>query len=166
MKAHGYRTFSGLRWTAVALVAAAAWVSGCEIDSGDVSRSVDIRIGGRYTGPEGGRLVSGNSGAAIHRLDLQQNGHRLQGVDNNGTLYQGKIGRVGENTATLRLDGTTTAGAAFTLTGTVTVSGSTATLHGTWVEADRRGGVHGQAAVTPKPDPDPDPENGDPVFVP
>ena len=138
-----------------------ASLAGCDIESSDVSRASSVRVAGRYTGPDGARLVANNSGAAIFRLDLEQRGDRLQGVDNNGVAYEGRLRSVEPDVATFRLDGRTTAGRPFTLTGSIEVTGTRANLHGTWVESDRRSGVFGTASVTPPPDPGPEPPPDD-----
>ena len=132
-------------------------VMGCDLESSDVSRVSSVRVAGRYTGPNGARLVANNSGAAVFRLDLQQRGDRLHGVDNNGVAYEGRLRTVEPDVASFRLDGRTTVGRPFTLTGSIEVTGTRANLHGTWVESDLRSGVFGTASVTLQPDPDPDP---------
>ncbi len=156
MHTAGARTVGRRGFRATALAAGlAALVMGCETSDVDVVREAGISVAGRYRDPEGGNLVTNSSGASVRVLDLTQGGVRLEGVDNNGVRFGGRIGRVSGQTAWVELTGTTTAGAAFTLTGTITVDSTTATLRATWVEADRQGGVFGTArvaGVVPPPD--------------
>ncbi len=132
---------------AAAIAMAMALAVGCEIGSPeDVSREVGILLAGFYANP-GGRLVSQNSGAPIKTMNILQNGDRIEGVDNNGLVFRGRIGSATGSRATITLEGRTTAGHAGVLQATVDVSGSTATMRGTWIEATLYGTVYGQATV-------------------
>ena len=140
-----------------ALLLGALVAAGCETSDVGVQRGAGISVAGRYRNPEGGPLVTHQSGAQVIVLDLAQNGGRLEGVDNNGVRFGGRLGRQDGASVWVELRGRTTAGAAFTLTGTITVEGTAATLRATWVEADRQGGVLGVAEVAgiePEPGPD------------
>ena len=145
----------------------------CRFESADsVARHVNIHVGGLYRNGNG-RVVSRNTGAPIVHLNVIQDGSRLQAVDNNGQVFRGHIGQVtdtaGTNrSATFTLEGHTTAGAEGIISGTISVSGTTATMQGTWAEPALVGTVTGTAGVQapePGPDPDPDPDtdnNNDP----
>lgn len=133
---------------AAVLSAAIAFLTGCEIDSSEtVSRNVNIDVTGYYSGSLSGRLVQNNSGAAITGLDLRQNGDRLEAYDNNGIVFRGTIGQVNGDRASFTLEGRTTAGASGVISGNITVSGTSATMSGTWFEASVSARVAGSAAV-------------------
>jgi hypothetical protein len=130
---------------AVALVAAGA---GCEIRPSDgTGRSVSINVAGRYVGQLDGRVTSRNTGAPVTSLNVTQTGAALQAVDNNGLVFRGKISGETDSSAPFTLEGSTTAGAAVTISGTITVSGSSGTMHGTWIEPTLLGDVMAQATV-------------------
>ncbi|MCF7839084.1 MAG: hypothetical protein K9N49_10695 [Candidatus Marinimicrobia bacterium] len=129
---------------------------GCEIDSAESAvRQVNLNVAGIYRNPNsGGLVVTGSSGAPISQFDLRQTGDRLEAIDNNTRVYRGSIGSVTEGTtpvASITLEGTTTAGQRATLSGTIEVSGTDATMRGTWVEDALYGTVYGKATVDPTP---------------
>ncbi len=133
------------RWASVAGLAL-IW-AGCEIGSPDQTiRQVGINIAGFYANPEG-RVVSRNTGAPIETLNVIQNGDQIEAVDNNGRVFRGRIGSVSGGQASLTLEGRTTAGQVGVIQATVDVSGNTATMRGTWIEATLYGTVYGQATV-------------------
>lgn len=131
------------------LVCAAFLFMACDIDSPeDTIRDVAIIIAGFYAHPTAGStLVADNTGNPIENMDLRQSGDQLEGIDNNGNIFKGTIGQAGDNQATITLVGMTTAGAEGTIAGTVDVSGSTATMRGTWAEPTLYSTVYGTATV-------------------
>ncbi|MCX7819767.1 MAG: hypothetical protein N2652_11285 [Kiritimatiellae bacterium] len=133
----------------VMLVAGAlmAAIAGCEIGSPDeVVREVGINIAGFYANGNG-RLVSQNSGAPIVNMNLIQNGDQLQGIDNNGRVFRGRVIASSPSSATITLEGRTSSGVSGVIQATVDVSGNLATMRGTWIEATLYGTVYGQATV-------------------
>lgn len=145
------------------LVAALFIYTGCDIDSADsVSRNVPINVNGLYRN-NGSRVVSQNTGAAITALNIVQDGSRLQAIDNNGIVFKGNIGTVeattGSGSASFTMTGRTTAGAEGVMTGSISISGQTATLRGTWAEPAVFGNLVASATVGEQPDPRPTPTN-------
>ena len=136
-------------WMAAAGAAAMlAGLSACEVGSPDTAiRSVEFNVAGFYANPDGGNLVSQNTGAAIVNLNLRQTGDQLEGIDNNGKIFRGTIGDAGTSSASITLQGETTAGNPGTISGTIDSSGTTATMRGTWIENSLYGTVYGQATV-------------------
>lgn len=125
-------------------------VVGCEFGSPNrTERQVGVNIDGFYTGQLAeGRLTSSNSGAPVTSLNLRQAGASLEGQDNNGRRFAGSINGESENRVPFTLEGQTTAGARVTLIGTVNISGTTATMTGTWVEPDRTANVLASTTVS------------------
>lgn len=133
------------RWAAMALAVALA--VGCEIGSPEeVIREVGILLEGFYANPNG-RLVSQNTGAPIESMNLVQRGDQLEGVDNNGRVFRGRITSASASSALITLEGRTTAGTSGMIQARVNVAGTTATMQGTWIEATLYGIVYGQATV-------------------
>ncbi len=132
-----------------ACLAAAWWLVACEIDSADtVHRDVDIYVAAVYRHPDAGsHLVQNNSGQPIDQLDLRQDGDDLEAIDNNGSIYRGTIGQVDNGTASFTLEGANSIGNKATISGTISVSGSSATMRGTWIEATLYSTVYGVATV-------------------
>ncbi len=129
---------------AIMLLVAAA---GCEVGSPDeVVREVGINISGFYANGDG-RLVSKNSGAPIINMNLIQNGEQLQGIDNNGRVFRGRVVSSSSSSASITLEGRTSSGVSGVIQATVDVSGNLATMRGTWIEASLYGIVYGQATV-------------------
>ncbi len=123
-------------------------IVGCDVGSPDtVLREIGLVIAGYYANPNGGDLVSDNSGAPISTMNLIQNGDDLQGIDNNGRVFRGKVSTATETSAAIQLTGSTTAGTEGTIQATINVSGTSATMQGTWVEASLYGNVYGTATV-------------------
>ncbi len=144
---------------AAGLALAVLTQTGCEIGSPDTAvRAVSLVVEGLYRNPDG-NLVSRNTGASIAQLDLRQTGDQLQGVDNNNRVFNGSIGRVVGASAQFSVEGTTTAGSRGTLAGTIDLSGTTATMRGTWIESSLTGQVFGQATVATNTTPTPAPTN-------
>lgn len=132
---------------AVLIVAAVS----CELDSADsVTRSVNIIVSGFYTNPNG-NLVARNSGNAIVNMNLIQDGDQLQGIDNNGNKFSGTIGSVNDAnaSASIVMKGPTTAGKEGTIAATISVSGGTATMQGTWIEDGITSTVYAQNDEVP-----------------
>lgn len=133
---------------AVAAVAGAVLV-GCEVGSPDTTiRQVAIIISGFYRGQLPDELlVSNNTGEPITTLNIIQDGDDLQGIDNNGRVFQGTITSESETAARIVLEGTTTANADAMIQATIDLQGTNATMQGTWVEATIYGNVYGIAGV-------------------
>ena len=132
------------------LLAAGSWMFlGCELESANsVTRETDINVAGVYMHPTAGStLVSKNSGEAITRFDLRQSGDQLEAIDNNNSIWRGTLGRESDTLASFVLTGETTAGQGATADGTISISGSAATMQGTWTEASYYGLIYGQATV-------------------
>ena len=125
---------------------------GCEVGSADsVVREMGIDFSGFYVGAEGGALVSKNSGKAVEALNLRQNGDQLEAIDNNNSVYRGRLGNVVESTASFTMEGATTAGQPVTLSGTLQGEGTSATLRGTWIEPDFYATISGVGTINPAP---------------
>ncbi len=125
-------------------------ISGCDTDSSEtLVREVEISIDGFYLHPASGSfMVPRTSGEPISNMNLIQNGDQLSAFDNHGLLYRGSIGRVLNGTqASITLRGKSTAGTDATISGIVVVSGSTATMEGTWLESSVTSPVFAQALV-------------------
>lgn len=138
----------------------------------------------RIQGGEG----RGTTGKSVHTFSVEQEGERLRIVDNNGAVFEGRMGSVrgaggydGRGTppegetiiAQFSVSGASASGYSVEIVGTFQAVVASAdagqfslgsrTITGTWVEADGRvGDVDGQAGpirvTPPQPDPDPDPE--------
>jgi len=124
-------------------------LAGCEIDSAEkAQRDVPIYVAGVYRHPDAGsRLVADNSGEPIEQLDLRQDGDALEAVDNNGSIFRGRIERVDGTVASFSLKGINTAGNEGTIAGTISVSGSSAEMRGTWIEETLYSTVYGVATI-------------------
>jgi hypothetical protein len=121
---------------------------GCELDSADsVVREVGVTVQGYYTHPDGGRIVGRNSGAAITSLDIRQSGDQLEAIDNNNQVFRGTIGNASQNNASYTLEGYTTSGKLGTMSGMFELSGSQATMRGTWIEDDFYSTIYATATV-------------------
>ena len=121
-------------------------IAGCETDSAEqVYRQVDITVEGYYTGSP---IVSQNTGAAITSLNLRQAGDQLEAIDNNNSVFSGTIGQVTDSSiATFTITGLTTVGNEATISGSITVEGTQATMRGTWIEDSLFGSVYATASV-------------------
>lgn len=146
-----------IRWkiAATALMpVVCAMLAGCDTSSAEgVVRTVDIVVTGFYMHPtEGNNMVPTTSGAPVESLNLRQSGDQLEGVDNNGIIFRGSIGRVIEGAAaTFTLQGAATSGQPVTISGNIEVSGGNATMRGTWIEPTLYSTVYGQATVPQVP---------------
>ena len=132
------------------LVTVSIAILGCTGDSAEgIVRNVGLIVQGFYMHPtEGSSLVSQTSGAPITAMNLRQSGDQLEGIDNNNNIFRGTIGQVVDNAnASFTLSGKSTSGADATLSGTITVEGTTATMRGTYIEPTLFGTVYGQATV-------------------
>lgn len=142
---------AGIVFFTVALSAAA--FLGCSIDSGESSsRVVNLIVQGFYSGSNG-VLVQNNTGSPISTMDLRQSGDKLEGVDNNGIIFKGSIGRVDDSTqqASFTLAGSTTAGMEGTMAGVIDVEGTSAKMQGTWAEPTLFSTFSGTATVPQTP---------------
>lgn len=141
-----------------ALLAVLPWacaiLSGCEVGSPDnTERQVGISVDGLYVGQNaGGRLTTANTGPAVTRLNLRQAGASLEATDNNGIRFAGSISGETSTRAPFQLEGRTTAGGVVNIVGTISTSGTTATMFGSWVEASLVGDVLASATVTTNAD--------------
>lgn len=136
---------------ATALLTTMALLNGCTGgDSAEgIVRSVGLIVEGFYMHSDPGSfMVQRTSGADVTSLDLSQNGDLLQGFDNNGVLFTGTIGNVTDtNLASFIMEGQSTAGQPATISGTISVEGTTATMRGTWIEPTLASAVFGVATV-------------------
>lgn len=135
----------------VAAVAVAFLVgNGCTGDSveGGV-RLVGLSVEGFYAHPESGNaMVRRTTGADVESLNLMQHGDYLEAFDNNGVVFSGTIGKVTDtNLATFTLEGQSTAGQPATISGTISVQGSDATMRGSWIEPTLLSEVYAVATV-------------------
>jgi hypothetical protein len=123
-------------------------LTGCEVGSAsDVVRSVNLNVSGVYSNPNGGSLVERNSGDAIIRLNVRQNGDQIEAVDNNNQVFRGSVTEAGEGKLTLNLEGRTTSGKEAIFSGTFTVTGTTSIMTGTFIEEEGFSSFFGQATV-------------------
>lgn len=120
---------------------------GCELDSADSVVRETLYVQGYYTNPDGDRIVGRNSGAPIKSLDIRQFGDQLEAIDNHNNVFRGTIGNASANSASFTLEGYTTAGQLGIMSGTFEVSGSSATMRGTWIEDDFYSTVYATATV-------------------
>jgi len=93
-----------------------------------------------------GRLIHPISGATVTSMNLRQTGDRLEGIDNNGHVFRGRLFSVEANTASFTLEGQTTQGVTGTISGTLDLS-SGARMTGTWIEPNLFGDVRGRGDV-------------------
>lgn len=139
-----------LTWTLLlgCLCSVVAFSTACDGDSAEgIVRNVGLIVEGYYTHPSG-MLVSDTSGADVISMNLRQSGDQLEGIDNNSVVFRGTIGQVVDNSnASFTLNGKSTSGANATISGTIAVSGTQATMSGTWIEDSLYGTVYGQATV-------------------
>ena len=81
----------------------------------------------------------------------------MDAVDNLGALWRGSIGRADDTLVTFTLTGLTNTGVAVTISGSIAVDGTTASMSGTWIEPSIRSVVSATATVagviTPTPVP-------------
>lgn len=156
-----------MKWSRIALFAFACLLIaspfaflGCELGSADsVSRGVTggdnatVNVSGFYTGGANTNSGSGyiqitstNSGPPLTTLDLRQYGDQLEAVDNFGRVWKGTIGDAGSGTATFTLSY-----GDLTISGTITISGSTGsytgTMNGTWIEPSIYATIHATATI-------------------
>lgn len=137
------RMFIAAACAAVLALAAATLVS-CQTDTpNSIERNVGVDYSGVYSGRnEGGGIATRNSGTLVTQFDLRQTGASLQAIDNLGAIWEGDIGNApdAENlTATITLEGKTSAGQKVTISGTISkdsAGATTATMSGTWIEPD------------------------------
>ena len=123
------------------------WLAGCDFGVDDVIRDVSLSVEGTY---ENGShaIVTRNSGALVMWLAVRQDGDQLEAVDNNGAIFSGSLTEAVEGqSASFELDGSSTAGAEVTISGSFSISGTTSTMRGTWIEPALVGAVYGTAEV-------------------
>ena len=127
-----------------------AALSGCEVGSPDTTeRQVGISVDGLYVGQNaGGRLTTANTGQAVTRLNLRQAGAALEATDNNGIRFAGSISGETFTRAPFQMEGRTTSGGIVTIVGTISTSGTAATMTGSWVESALVGDVLASATVS------------------
>jgi len=151
---------------AAAAAALALFPAGCEVDSVEsTSRNVGLVVVGFYAGVDGAPLVSRNSGNPIQYLNIRQAGDQLEAIDNNGMVFRGTIGNADTANATYTLRGPTTSGQQGTMSGSITVSGNTGTIRGTWIEPSLTSAIYGQATDVPEPSPGTNPTNSTGLAV-
>lgn len=147
----------------VLLGAVALVLNGCEGgDSAEVvTRNVGLVVEGFYRHTDANSfVVPRTSGQPIDSINLRQFGDQLQGIDNNGVVFDGTIGQiVSSNRASFNMEGRSTSGAPATIAGNIAVEGSTATMTGTYIEPTLVSMVFGVASVPTNPAP-PEATNG------
>jgi hypothetical protein len=122
-----------------ALLAASCTTDGIDTASPVVSSDGNIiNVAGVYRNEESSPIVSPtNSGLPVIQIDLRQNGSSLEGIDNNGKIFRGTLGRASEgNKASFNMTGQTTAGKEVTISGTIRVESGIGKMNGTWIEPD------------------------------
>lgn len=142
---------STLRWLWLTMaVPMSVFLAGCEVGSPDTTtRQVGISVDGLYAGTlTDGRLTSRNSGTAVTQFNLRQAGASLEATDNNGIRFAGSINGETASRAPFTLEGRTTAGTVVNIVGTINVSGTSATMTGSWVEPSLIGDVQASASVS------------------
>jgi hypothetical protein len=148
---------------ALPLVSALVFL-GCEVGSSDsATRNVSVDFTGFYDSTEtNSDFVSpANSGSRVTSLNVRQSGDQLQAVDNNGIIFEGTLSdsalSSGTATANFRLDGRTTAGQSVTISGSLSGTGESGTMRGTWIEPSLLAYVHGDAVINTVPTNQPPP---------
>lgn len=138
----------------LALILSGVFMVGCDSD-GSVVREVDISVSGFYYGQDGARMVRNNSGEPIASMNILQRGDSLEGYDNNGHVFRGTISRVYNDSpriAQFSMEGTTTTGAAGSLVGNFSVTGTESSMRGTWLEDAVASDVYALADVAVSPE--------------
>ncbi len=152
---------------ATVLLTTMALLNGCTGDSAEgIVRQVGLIVEGFYTHSDpGSKMVQRTSGADVTSLNLSQSGDQLQAFDNNGVFFSGTIGKVTDtNLATFIIEGKSTIGQSATISGTISVDGTTATMRGTWIEPSLASAVFAVATV-PTNAPPPAAETNDVVAL-
>jgi hypothetical protein len=127
-------------------VLSAACLSGCEVDSTNTSSVVANSSGTVYdfsslyrpTGDAVEYLVfpaEKQSGTKLTWMRIVQDGSVLQGYDNAGRNWNGRISGLDDTVAHFTLDGATTAGNAVTIAGTMTYASQQSTINASWLES-------------------------------
>lgn len=150
-----------------ALAAVGMGLIGCTGDSVESGvRQVGMTVEGFYAHPDANsRMVQRTSGADVTSLNLRQSGDHLEAFDNNGVFFTGTIGRVADtNLATFTLSGQSTAGQPATISGSISVQGTDATMQGSWIEPTLVSVVFATATV-PTNAPPPTVETNDTVSL-
>ncbi len=84
--------------TLAVMIIAVGFAVGCDWTtggSGFSSSRVDVNFSGTYNGNlGGGRAVENTSGGPIVRMVISQQGDAIEVLDNNGSVYRGRIGSV------------------------------------------------------------------------
>lgn len=93
--------------TLVVVMMVVGLISGCDWTTGGSGfGTADVNFSGTYRGHlGGGRAVSQTSGGQISRLVISQQGDALEVLDNNGSVYRGRIGSVSTVTVSGDADG-------------------------------------------------------------
>lgn len=148
-----------LAWS-LALVPALLALSGCETDSSNTSSVAADKSGtvydfsGLYHGTSTNNAdgiaylvfpYEQQTGTKLTWMRIVQDGTSLQGYDNAGKNWTGALSSVGESTSRFSLEGSTTAGAAVTIAGTMTYASSQSTISASWLEG---GGFSGSFFAT------------------
>lgn len=130
-------------WRRAAAVLGTALVTsftGCESGSSDGDSDSDaasagsVNFSGRYTNG-GAPLPSQQTGGAVTRLDVSQNGGTLNATDNQGKAYTGNVGESNaDGSFPFNLEGQTTDGQPVLISGAFRANGNAATMSGTWYQ--------------------------------
>ena len=128
----------------LAVFAAALCFVACEIDSSNTSSVVADSSGtiydfsGLYTPSDGSEgLVfpaDKQSGELLTWMRITQDGSSLQAFDNAGLHWNGAIDSISGGTARFSLSGSTTVGAAVTISGLMSYSDNSSTISAAWLE--------------------------------
>ena len=142
----------------LSLLAPGVFLTGCDVQTGNSTvREVGIQVSGFYTNPNGGAMVTSNSGLDVTQMGISQEGDRLIATDNNGRIYRGSIGQTDGSTASFTLNGSSInlgiVADEVTISGSFSIDGATLTIRGTWIEPSRFGEVFGTSSVNANPVP-------------
>lgn len=125
-------------------LAAALCFAACEIDSSNTSSVVADSSGtvydftGLYTPTDNTEFLvfpdNKQSGKKLTWMRITQDGSALQAFDNAGVNWSGSIDSLSGSTARFTLNGSTTAGAAVTISGLMAYADNASTISASWFE--------------------------------
>lgn len=87
------------------------------------------------------------SGTKLTWIRLLQYGSVLEAYDNAGKTWDGSISTITEGNASFTLEGSTTAGAAVNIAGTLRYANQSSTMDAAWIEPSFSGSIFAQATV-------------------
>ena len=125
-------------------LAAALCLAACEIDSSNTSSIAADSSGtvydftGLYAPTDNAEYLvypsSKQSGQKLMWMRITQDGTALQAFDNAGSHWSGAIDSISSATARFTLNGSTTAGAAVTISGLMSYADNASTISASWLE--------------------------------